>query len=144
MTATIYTASELKERRTEVLEAATRGRALVRGVDGTALVFTRLEIVERAETVAKWAVLLHRVEQGGDLPSEVRWLRHFDDEDRAEFVAEMWEAMEDVRAEGELGAFREALAAWKTTARAIADDARRSVLLAEIDGNDFVQVERPA
>jgi hypothetical protein len=144
MTATIYTASELKDRRTEVLEAAARDRALVRAVDGTALVFTRLENVERAETVAEWSVLLHRVEQGDDLSSAVRWLRHFDAEDRAEFVAEMWEALENVSAEGELGAFRETLAAWKTTARAVADDVRRSVLLGEVNGKDFVQVERPA
>lgn len=144
MTATIYTASELKDRRTEVLEAAARDRALVRAVDGTALVFTRLENVERAATVSEWSVLLHRVEQGGDLPSTVRWLRHFDAEDRAEFVAEMWDALEDVLAEGDLGTFRQVLAAWRTTARAVADDDRRGVLLGEVDGNDFVEVERPA
>ncbi len=137
MTTTIYTASDLKERRTEVLEAALRERAIVRAVDGTALVFTRLAEVERAELVSTWALDLHRAEHG-DIPRGLRWFEHLDVEDRQECIAELWETLES----DPLG-LREVLDAWRITATAVSDPLRGEVLTGDLNSADFVAVARP-
>jgi len=141
-TETIYTASDLKDRRTEILETASHGRAVVRAVDGTALVMTTLGAVELSEKVAHWALLLHAVRRG-DVPAELSWLRHLDDEDRAEFVEEAVTALVDCAAGVPLSTFDEVVAAWRVTALALADDTRRSVLLGEVSDAEFEVVGRP-
>ncbi len=142
MVSTIYQATDLKDRRTELLDAAVRGLAVVRAVDGTALVFTRLDRVEREHRVASWSLWMHAAEQG-NLPPQLRWLRHLDDEDRAECLVELWEALEDEHSDGTQEAFDNALHAWKTTALALADPDRREVLLGTVDVDDFEPVARP-
>jgi len=142
MSATIYTASELKDRRTEILEVARRGRAIVRAVDGTALVFTPLNNLERSESVARWAIALHGVARGRT-PRELNWLRHLDSDDQGEFLDEAIDALEDIAAGASLDSFEELLTAWRTTALALSDSTRRQILLSEANESDFVSVERP-
>lgn len=142
MVSTIYQATDLKDRRTELLDMAVRGRAVVRAVDGTALVFTRLDGVEREQRVASWALSLHAAERG-DLPPRLRWLRYLDQEDRAECLAELWEALEDEHSDGTQEAFDDALHAWGATALALADPDRREVLVGTVDADEFEPVARP-
>ena len=142
MVSTIFQATDLKDRRTELLDTAVRDRAVVRAVDGTALVFTRLDRVEREHRVASWSLVLHRAERG-DLPPQLRWLRHLDSEDRAECLGELWEALEDEYADGSHEAFDNARRAWTATALALADPDRREVLLGTVDVDDFEPVARP-
>lgn len=139
----IYQATDLKDRRTELLHAAVSGRALVRAVDGTALVFTRLDQVETDRFVAGWSMDLHQA--GKDRPPlRLRWLRHLDADDRTGCLDELWQTLEDVSAGGDgRDNFEVALAEWRATAISLADPGRREVLLGEVDGNEFVPVERP-
>lgn len=139
---TIYTASDLKERRTEILDAAQRGRVLVRAVDGTALVFTELTHLERQETVARWAIALHHVRRG-NVPTDLHWVRHLDDEDRASFLDEAIDMLEDVAAGGKSDSFEEMLGAWRATALSLADTTRRRILLGHANDTDFVEATRP-
>lgn len=143
MESVIYQATDLKDRRTELLSAAASGRALVRAVDGTALVFTRLEQVEADRFVAEWSLALHQA--GEDrLPPRLRWLRHLDTDDRAECLGDLWEALEDLSA-GASGreTFEVALAEWRATAQSLADPDRRDILLGEITDDDFVPADPP-
>ena len=84
-----------------------------------------------------------RYRPGGNLPTQLRWLRYLDDEDRAACLAELWEALEDEHSEGTQEAFDKALHAWRTTALALADPDRREVLLGTVDIDDFQPVARP-
>jgi hypothetical protein len=139
----IYQATDLKDRRTELLGAAVSSRALVRAVDGTALVFTRLELVETDRFVAEWALYLHQAEKDR-LPLRLRWLRHLDAEDRAECLGELWEALEDVSAGADGRESMEvALAEWRATALSLSDPDRREVLLGAVSTHDFVPAEPP-
>lgn len=142
MVSTIYQATDLKDRRTELLDTAVRDRAVVRAVDGTALVFTRLDRVEREHRVASWALWIHAAERG-NLAPQLRWLRHLDDEDRAECLAELWEALEDEHSDGTPETFDKTLHAWRTTALALSDSDRREVLLGAVGADDFEPVTRP-
>ena len=139
---TIYTASELRDRRTEILQVACRGRAVVRAVDGTALVFTPLDTFQRNESVAQWAIALHHVVQG-ETPGALRWLRHLDSDDRAEFVTEAVSALDDVVAGANLQVFDNVVDAWRKSALSLADESRRSVLLGDARADYFVEVQRP-
>ncbi len=142
-TNTIYTASDLKDRRTEILDAAQHGRALVRAVDGTALVLTTLHSIEHTAAVARWSMALVGLSWRASAPAELSWLRHLDNEDRAAFVAEAGAALEDAATGGPLAAFEQVLAEWRTTALTLADGARRAVLLGDVSDDDFDEVERP-
>lgn len=139
---TIYTASELKDRRTEILEEALHGRALVRAVDGTALVLTPLTAVERSETVAHWAMVL-LTSRDRPAAAELSWLRHLDNDDRQEFLDEATAALADVSSGGPIAEFEKVISEWRTTALALADKTRRKVLLGDVTENDFEPVERP-
>lgn len=142
MSSTIYQATDLKDRRKELLDAAAHTRALVRAVDGTALVFTRLDQVERERLVAEWSLRLHAAEKGR-LSAQLRWLRYLDDEDRNECLDELWEALEDVHSDDDRAAFDVAVHEWRNTARALADADRREVLLGTVAAEDFEPAARP-
>jgi hypothetical protein len=142
MPSTIYQATDLKDRRTELLGEAARSRALVRAVDGTALVFTRLDEVERQQLVAAWSLRLHAAEKGST-PAELRWLRHLDEDDRVECLAELWDALDAVHSDDNRDAFDVALHEWRTTALALDDADRRSVLLGTLTSEDFEPAVRP-
>jgi hypothetical protein len=142
VTAVIYSATDLKDRRVQVLDDAGRGRALVRAVDGMALVFTRLAELEVATAVSAWSIALRRISKGA-VPAELRWLRLLDDEDRAEFIEDMWEQLENASADADGTRGIDTLVAqWRATANALADPERRQVLLGSVSQDDFVPVAR--
>jgi hypothetical protein len=145
MATRIYGATDLKTRRTELLGEAVRGRALVRAVDGTALVLTRLAAVEAQDCVATWALRLHALDADDptSAPLELEWLGAFDAEDRAVCLDELWHALLKVRAEEDRSKFDETLRAWRVTAEALADPERRKVLLGVVEVDDFVVADRP-
>jgi hypothetical protein len=145
MSTRIFGATDLKTRRTELLGAALKGRALVRAVDGTALVLTRLAAVEASDCVATWALRLHRAMSSTPtaLPAELEWLDAFDAQDRAECLSELWTALTQVLVEEDRTPFDEAIRGWRTTAEAIADPTRREVLLGAVAAEDFVPAARP-
>lgn len=138
---TIFTATDLKDRRVELLDRAAHGRAVVRAVDGTPLAFLPLATVEHAEWVVRQAMDLHRAKKGQY--TAFPWLRFLDEDDRAEFFDEAVSALEDVEGHAPIGWFDEVIAAWRTTALALADDTRRTVLLGAAAAADFVEVRRP-
>ena len=138
----IYGASDLKTRRTELLGAAMKDRALVRAVDGTALVLTRLDRVEAQDCVATWALRLHAAGDG-PLPAELAWLDVLDADDRRLCLDELWSALEEVRSGDDRSVFDELLRAWRTTAATLDDPRRREVLLGTSSEDDFVPAARP-
>jgi hypothetical protein len=138
----IYGSTDLKTRRTELLRAAMRDRALIRAVDGTALVLTRLDRVEAQDCVATWALRLHAVETG-TTPSECSWLEVLDEDDRHLCLRELWEALADVQVGDDRSVFDELLRAWRTTASTLMDPRRRQVLLGSVGEDDFVPASRP-
>jgi hypothetical protein len=145
MATRIFGATDLKTRRTELLGEAMRGRALVRAVDGTALVLTRLAAVDAQDCVATWALRLHALTADTltGVPQELSWLGTFDDDDRARCLDELWHALLQVRAEEDRSVFDETLRAWRVTAEALADPERRKVLLGSVEADDFVVADRP-
>lgn len=138
----IYGATDLKTRRTELLGAAMKDRALIRAVDGTALVLTRLDRVEAQACVAEWSLRL-RAATHGSMPPELAWLDVLDDEDRDLCMGELWGALEKVRSDDDRSAFDELLRAWRTTAATLDDPRRRDVLLGSFVQDDFVPASRP-
>lgn len=145
MESVIYQATDLKDRRTEVLEAGATGRALIRAVDGTALILTRLDRVERDRLIAEWSLDLHEAERGR-LPRRLRWMRHLDREDRMTCLDELWTALcEEADEDGTARSFDVALTEWRTTAVALSDPDRREVLLGDVDADadDFIAAEPP-
>ena len=138
----IYGATDLKTRRTELLGAAMKDRALIRAVDGTALVLTRLDRVEAQECVATWSLRLHAAARGAPSP-EMAWLEVLEDDDRTLCIDELWTALAEVRAGDDRSVFDELLRAWRTTAATLDDPRRREVLLGAFDEDDFVAVTRP-
>ena len=138
----IYGATDLKTRRTELLGAAVKDRALIRAVDGTALILTRLDRIDAQECIATWALRL-RAAGTGRAPAELAWLDVLEDEDRELCMAELWEALSEVRAGDDRSVFDELLRAWRTTAATLDDPRRRQVLLGPFAEDDFVPAPRP-
>jgi hypothetical protein len=111
------------------------------------------ERVQWLETVARAAANLALVEdlldQGQDVSPDAfasldwGWLRHLDREDLQEFSHAMRRVI--------LAAFRdenprlvdEILAQWRTTAQALADPVRKSILYRPLVPDDFLEVSRP-
>lgn len=137
----IYTATDLKERRREVLEAAQRDRAVVRAVDGTALIFMPMQSVQRMEAIVSWAMALSHLQRSAHT-AHFPWLRHLDADDRATFLDEAFAALDDVAAGGDLEDFQQLLTEWRVTATALADGERRGVLLGAVEHTDFEPVDR--
>lgn len=138
----IYGATDLKTRRTELLGAAMRDRALIRAVDGTALVLTRLDRIDARDCVATWALRLHAAEVGS-VPTELSWLEVLPDDDRRLCMDELWGALTQVQVGEDRSIFDELLRAWRTTAGTLDDPRRRQVLLGSPSEDDFVPAARP-
>lgn len=148
----IYTVSDLSRKRREVADVARRGLARIRDTDGTGLVLLPAQRYELLEAVSHWGDRLGVVERAqtksrtertpadfGDLT----WLRHFDEDDLAEFVSELRQTLSLAYHDNDLASLVDAIADWKATAEELADPARREVLLGTVDCADFVEVERP-
>jgi hypothetical protein len=74
---------------------------------------------------------------------DLTWLRHFDEDDLAEFVSELRQTLSLAYHDDDLISLVDAVADWKATADELADPARREVLLGAVDAADFVEVARP-
>ncbi len=148
----IYTVSDLSRKRREVADAARRGLARIRDTDGTGLVLLPAQRYEVLEAVSLWNDRLGVVERArrksrtertpadfGDLT----WLRHFDEDDLAEFVSELRQVLSLAYHDDDLTSLVDAVADWKATAGELADPERREVLLGAVGSADFVEVARP-
>jgi hypothetical protein len=147
----VFQASDLAgARRREFLSAARDGRALLRDTDGFALAMVPLADLEAVSEIGQAALTLLRAESGlrradahaSDL-GPLAWLLVFDEDDRAQFVEELSDAITLADATRDPQPLRTCLRDWRTTAEALSDPARRLVLIGVPD-EDFVEVERPA
>ncbi|MGH3874144.1 MAG: hypothetical protein ACRDSR_22030 [Pseudonocardiaceae bacterium] len=148
----IYTVSDLSRKRREVADVARRGLARIRDTDGTGLVLMPARRYEVLEAVGRWTDRLGVVErtlaksQAERIPADfgdLTWLRHFDEDDLAEFVRELRQTLSLAYHDDDLASLVDAVAGWKATADELADPARREVLLGAVETADFVEVERP-
>jgi hypothetical protein len=148
----IYTVSDLSRKRREVADVARRGLARIRDTDGTGLVLMPARRYEVLEAVSRWADRLGVVEctltksRAERTPADfgdLTWLRHFDEDDLAEFVSELRQTLSLAYHDDDLISLVDAVADWKATADELADPARREVLLGAVDAADFVEVARP-
>ncbi len=74
---------------------------------------------------------------------ELTWLRHFDDDDLATFIAELRAAVSVAYHDHDLTELGQLARDWRATAQELADPARRDVLLASFSAADFVEAVRP-
>lgn len=148
---TIFQASDLANQRTEFLETARHGRALLRYKDGTSLVMLPESALNTLEALAQWSTRHLRLEdvlRRGVQPSvpelgELAWLRVFDHEELIEFRDELHEALIASYADFDTDALDACVDAWHTTARQLDDPLRRSVLRGSLAPSDLVEVTRP-
>ncbi len=148
----IYTVSDLSRKRREVADVARRGLARIRDTDGTGLVLLPAQRYEVLEAVSLWADRLgvveraqtkSRIERTPTDFGDLTWLRHFDDDDLAEFVSELRQTLSLTYHDNDLTSLVDAVADWMATAEELADPARREVLLGTVDSADFVEAARP-
>lgn len=148
----IYTASDLDRKRREVTDAARRGLARIRDTDGTGLVLLPARHYEVLDAVSRWHDRLDVAERAFAKPREDRvprdfgeltWLRHFDDDDLATFIAELRAAVSVAYHDDDLTELDELVRGWRVTAEELADPARRQVLLGDFAAGDFAEVGRP-
>jgi hypothetical protein len=149
----IFQVSDLNRRGKVVMDAAREHRARIRDTDGGSFVLLREDRLVDLEALASMAVNLATVERGrsacGANPltpadmGEWTWLRHLPEEDLAEFVTEVREALIHAVHERDHSIATRVVADWQVTARALADADRRSVLLGSPDDSDFVEARRP-
>lgn len=152
MTDRVFTVSDLDRRRREVIDAARGGLARIRDTDGTALVLVPARHYRVLEIVSRWASRIQVVERARAKPASARstfdfgdltWLRHLDDADLDEFVAEMRDAVSVAYHDEETEALETLVREWRTTADELADPTRRDVLLGGFERGDYAEVARP-
>jgi hypothetical protein len=150
ITSEVFQASDLAgAKRREFLGAAREGGALLRDTDGFALTMIPLAQLEAITEVARTAVaaLLAVATLGREFvrPAELgplAWLVVFDDDDRAEFFAELRDALALAEATRDAAPVETCLREWRTTARALADPQRQAILAGPGD-DDYAEVSRP-
>lgn len=150
ITSEVFQASDLAgTKRREFLGAAREGGALLRDTDGFALTMIPLAQLEAITEVARTAVAaLQAVAALGRefvRPAELgslAWLAVFDNDDRAEFFAELRDALAVADATRDAAPVETCLREWRTTARALADPQRQAILTGPGD-DDYVEVSRP-
>lgn len=147
----IFQASDLAQKRVEVLEAARGGAARVRDRDGTSLIMVPEERYRALKEVAEWGTALLRLEvllaRGqrptvGDL-GKLAWLRVFDNEDLREFVSELHDALVAAHADGDPSVLDDCIRGWRVTAGQLSDPLRKSVLQGKLRSGDLVEAPRP-
>ena len=75
---------------------------------------------------------------------DLAWLSVFDDDDQMEFHRELHEALMLTLASDSTEPVDRCVREWRTTARALSDTARRTVLVGAVTEDDFEEVDRPA
>jgi hypothetical protein len=150
ITNAVFQASDLAgAKRREFLGAAREGGALLRDTDGFALTMVPLAQLEAVTEIAQIAVAallaLAALGRGSARPADLgqlAWLAAFDEDDRAEFFAELRDALSVAGATRDAGPVETCLREWRTTARALSDPLRRAILTAPGD-DDYAEVDRP-
>ncbi len=150
ITSAVFQASDLASgKRREFLGAAREGGALLRDTDGFALTMVPLAQLEAITEIAQVAVAalvaLAAFGRGPARPADLgqlAWLTTFDEDDRAEFFAELRDALAVAEATRDAAPVEMCLRGWRTTARALSDPLRRAVLTAPGDG-EYAEVDRP-
>src|SRR6185437_8318976 len=145
----MYQASDLAgAKRREFLGAAREGGALLRDTDGFALTMIPLAQLEAITEIAQVAVaaLVALGARGRGLTrpadfGQLAWLAAFDEDDRTEFFGELRDALSLAEATRDAAPVETCLREWRTTARALSDPLRHSVLTAPGD-DDYVEVHR--
>ncbi len=146
----MFQASDLAgAKRREFIGAAREGGALLRDTDGFALTMVPLAQLEAITEVARTAVAALAAQaaagRGSARPSELgqlAWLAVLDEDDRAEFFAELLDALSVAEATRDAAPVDTCLREWRMTARALADPLRRTILTAPGD-DDYAEVDRP-
>jgi hypothetical protein len=136
ITSAVFQASDLASaKRREFIDAAREGGALLRDTDGFALTMLPLAEMEAIAEVARTAVAalvaLAATDRGVTRAAELgslAWLAGFDEDDRAEFFAELLDALSVAEATRDVSPVESCLREWQVTARALADPLRRAIL----------------
>ncbi len=146
----LYLASDLASRRKEVLKSARAGQATVRDTDGFTLTLLPQADLERLEESRAMVSAFFTAESGVMRQSqkaaefgEFAWISVLDEDDRAECLLELKEAIALLLAGDEMP-LRETVHAWRLTAQQLSDPRKREVLLGVSDLEDFTAVEQPA
>lgn len=149
---TVYQASDLSQRRREVLNEARSAFARIRDTDGTSLVMLREEGVrlnEELTRIVRMLVPLFRARGSKALDaavavSELSWLRLLPRRDVEEFIEEALDALQFAIDAKDLGGLVSTIDDWRTTALALRDPTNRDILLGQAAPDDFAEVERPS
>ncbi|MEV5413777.1 hypothetical protein AB0K60_33735 [Thermopolyspora sp. NPDC052614] len=147
----IFQASDLANKRTEILERARQGLAQIRDKDSTSLVMLPERRLRMLEEIAKWSLAHMRLDdllRRDAAPSisdlgDLAWLRVFEADDLREFVDELHAVLIAAHSDQDPSALDEFIRSWRITARQLEDPLRRSVLLGRHDPNDFVEAPMP-
>ncbi len=146
----LYLASDLASRRKEVLKSARAGQATVRDTDGFTLTLLPQADLERLEESRAMVSAFFTAESGVMRQSqkasefgEFAWISVLDQDDRAECLLELKEAIALLLAGDEMP-LRETVHAWRLTAQQLSDPRKREVLLGVSELEDFTAVEQPA
>jgi hypothetical protein len=151
---TVFNPTDLRKDRRALDEARKQGASRVRDTDGESLLIIeerQVQKLARAEEVGNAVAdlfsrlhLLERHAKNGSpakaLLGDWRWLSPLDVEDWEDFLAEMWEAGDEARAEQSLEPIERSLAAWRETAIALADEERMAALSAPFDATEYVEI----
>ncbi len=149
---TIFQPSDLNKRGRTIIDAARESYARLRDKDGVSLIILKEESLQTLETISKtlknYIPLEHSLLHGSGKPEisdfgDWSWLRVFDQDDLADFLHEIREALMLSTTEGTTEYVDDALNAWRTTAEALDDPTRREILLGDISDDDFTEVDRP-
>jgi hypothetical protein len=148
-----YQASDLAgTKRREFLDAARAGAAQLRDTDGVSLVMVPLKALDTLEQLKTWASRYLQVEgalerrhaerRASDF-GDVAWLEIFDEDDQATFRHELHDALLRALATGSTEPVEICVRDWQTTARALSDETRRSILTGRPGEEDFAEVNSP-
>jgi len=143
MTSAVFQASDLAgAKRREFLGAAREGGALLRDTDGFALTMVPLAQLEAITEVARTAVAallaLAALSRGSVRPAELgqlAWLAVFGEDDRAEFFAELLDALPVAEATRDASRVETCLREWRATAQALSDPPRREIPTGPAEGD---------
>lgn len=151
MTATVFQASDLSNKRTEFIAAGREGAAMLRDKDGFALVMVPNCQYEVYRTVSEGALAVFRAEnavrRGHVRASELEplsWLTYLDDDDRAEMFDDLKDALSAALSTRTLEPFDRCVADWRRTALALSDPIRREILTGPGGADeDYAEVGAP-
>lgn len=135
-------------RRREFLDAAKSASASLRDTDGSVLTMVASEKIAALQEAGSAASMVFSAEAAlarTKTPSAVElgglaWLTEFDDEDRAEALTDIRNAVVVTVASYDATTLRKTLHEWITTANVLRDPLRRSVLTERSGAADFVEV----